>query len=404
MPQLTSFVHDVRIYLIKHIYFFLMCWFECDTKAFVHVNQDYDTANAIGSKSYNALMGELVALETRNMESQHKDGLEEDCVDFAAATTAALGVPSPNLSKTRSFDDSPHSVFDQPMLRKGDVEEEAELMRALKLSEADSIASVSNTVEVHATGTAMSVSMDDNTCNKVVAVNSGDEFVKKTNVVDHDSCESVPLIHDNLICTASDNQCTEQIASAPTMGNVANLSVKNDGVNNLDSMIHVEAKESVDENKSGLDTLVQNDSETFLSSGKSCVSSVESCMDVSEGGRRTHHQPSLTTNDHGTSDELHEQDSTGLSNLSATDKNSESSSGRVQQIDASEEALSSSVDGSEPLYEGEECVLDKGNANFQDNEPVYEGEVVLAEQADKSTPAPSDARTKDEITPQQGLC
>ncbi|KAI9111219.1 hypothetical protein K1719_017830 [Acacia pycnantha] len=39
---------------------------------------------------------------------------------------------------------------------------------------------------------------------------------------------------------------------------------------------------------------------------------------------------------------------------------------------------------------------------YNDNEPVYEGEVLLAEQADKSTPAPSDTRTTDEITPQQG--
>ncbi|MQK89928.1 DUF544 domain-containing protein, partial [Escherichia coli] len=75
--------------------------------------QDYDTANAIGSKSYNALTGELVSLETLNTEVQRKSNLEEDCVDFVAATTAALGVPSPSLSKARSFDDSPHSVFDQ---------------------------------------------------------------------------------------------------------------------------------------------------------------------------------------------------------------------------------------------------------------------------------------------------
>ncbi|KAI9127404.1 hypothetical protein K1719_001963 [Acacia pycnantha] len=86
---------------------------------------------------------------------------------------------------------------------------------------------------------------------------------------------------------------------------------------------------------------------------------------------------SYNGDDHGTADESHEHDPTGLSCLSATDKNSESSSGRVQQIDASEEAFSSSIDGSEPIYEGEECVLDKGIANFQDNEPVYEDEVRL---------------------------
>ncbi|CAH8334097.1 unnamed protein product [Eruca vesicaria subsp. sativa] len=52
---------------------------------------DVEAANAIGSKSYNA--------------SQGDQNPEDDSVDFAAAlTTAALGVPSPCLLKTRSFD------------------------------------------------------------------------------------------------------------------------------------------------------------------------------------------------------------------------------------------------------------------------------------------------------------
>ncbi|KAJ7952396.1 protein FAM63A-like [Quillaja saponaria] len=100
--------------------------------------QDHYTANAIGLKSYNALMGELVALETQNMGGQYKNRPEEDCIDFAAATTATLGVPSPSLSKARSFGDSPHFISDNETLRKGDCEEEAELLKALKLSVDDS--------------------------------------------------------------------------------------------------------------------------------------------------------------------------------------------------------------------------------------------------------------------------
>ncbi|CAH2071318.1 unnamed protein product [Thlaspi arvense] len=98
--------------------------------------QDVEAANAIGSKSYNALMGELVALETQNVEAREGDqNPGEDSVDFAAATTAALGVPSPCLSKTRSFDESPPAAAELRRLRKGDLEEETELLQALQLSQ-----------------------------------------------------------------------------------------------------------------------------------------------------------------------------------------------------------------------------------------------------------------------------
>ncbi|KAF3501815.1 hypothetical protein F2Q69_00042749 [Brassica cretica] len=94
--------------------------------------QDVETADAIGSKSYNALMGELVALETQNVQHENPG---EDSVDFVAATTAALGVPSPCLSKTSSFQDSPPAAVELRKLRKGDLEEETELLQALQLSQ-----------------------------------------------------------------------------------------------------------------------------------------------------------------------------------------------------------------------------------------------------------------------------
>ncbi|GAA0175075.1 hypothetical protein LIER_28328 [Lithospermum erythrorhizon] len=96
--------------------------------------QDYETANASGSKSYDTLMGELVALEAPNMKSElskypEEDTLEaqsmksefpknpeEDDVDFAAATTATLGVSSPTISRGILSDDSPVSVPDESYL------------------------------------------------------------------------------------------------------------------------------------------------------------------------------------------------------------------------------------------------------------------------------------------------
>ncbi|THG08584.1 hypothetical protein TEA_024604 [Camellia sinensis var. sinensis] len=107
--------------------------------ALITTKLDYDTANAIGSKSYNTLMEELVALVARSMEGEQKMNSEEDSVDFAAATTATLGVPSPCLSRGKSFD-SPRAISDDGNVRKGDIEEEAELKRILELSEAESLA------------------------------------------------------------------------------------------------------------------------------------------------------------------------------------------------------------------------------------------------------------------------
>ncbi|KAL0331339.1 UNVERIFIED_CONTAM: hypothetical protein Sangu_1679400, partial [Sesamum angustifolium] len=60
---------------------------------------------------------------------------------------------------------------------------------------------------------------------------------------------------------------------------------------------------------------------------------------------------------------------------------SNSSAGQMHHIDEPE-AFSSSVDDSEPIYEGEECILESGTIAYESREPVYEGEVVLAEQVD----------------------
>ncbi|KAG5144327.1 hypothetical protein JHK84_029870 [Glycine max] len=74
--------------------------------------QDYDTANAIGSKSYNALMGELVSLETLNMNVHHENN-PEDCVDFVCGCNNCYSWSSFSQSfKSQSFDYSSHSISD----------------------------------------------------------------------------------------------------------------------------------------------------------------------------------------------------------------------------------------------------------------------------------------------------
>lgn len=368
--------------------------------------QDRDTATAIGSKSYNALMGELVALETRNIETLPKNNPEEeDCVDFVAATTAALGVPSPSLSKTRSFDDSPCSVSDQAP-RKGDLEEEEELLRALKMSEVDSIDLISDPVVGHANGNGGEVSfdMDENMCdNQAVTVDSGVDLGKNTGKESNDFHESETFIPDD--STASSKDYNEHTSSTSTLEEAANPFLKNDAVSGFHQSASMEPEKSTEQNdvveKHKLDALVQNKSAVIHSPEKYSVSVFESCADATMGDEKVHNQSSLTSIDHKTSDESQGLDATGVPCLSASHTDSDSSVIRFHQTDASE-AFPSTVDGSEPMYEGEECVLDTKTGNFENREPVYEGEAVLQEQADKSTLDALDPRAKEEITPEQG--
>ena len=66
--------------------------------------------------------------------------MEEETVDFAAATTAALKIPSPSVSRGRSFDDHnlSNSVVHEAHKGRGDREEAAELASALNQSKAES--------------------------------------------------------------------------------------------------------------------------------------------------------------------------------------------------------------------------------------------------------------------------
>ena len=83
--------------------------------------QDLDTSKAIGSKSYNTLMGELVALETQYMASVSEKNPEEDCVDSVASTKESSEAP----------------FTGEQVESKGDLVEETVLLRTLKLSNTD---------------------------------------------------------------------------------------------------------------------------------------------------------------------------------------------------------------------------------------------------------------------------
>ncbi|CAN6580759.1 unnamed protein product [Malus baccata var. baccata] len=367
--------------------------------------QDDCTANAIGSKSYNALMGELVALETQNMESECKSTPEEDCVDFAAATTATLGVPSPCLSKTRSLDESPRSASDEPKARKGDRDEEEELMRALQMSVAELTTSAGDPRAVVCTESTdrapLSISSDASTLpEKVMPVDSVDELENHAAVYNnvHQSELSVP--ED---CNASRNESSNVISFSTTPGQTAFSLSETVKAENTDQPAYMKSEELVSSDlvvKSTTNESIKIESGNFFSPGKDTESVEKNLTDVSIGGEKFESQAKLTPDAHGHLDKQNESNVTEVSCSSASNVGLNSSTGRMQQqkVDASE-TLASSVEGGEPIYEGEERILDSRTPVLEDREPVYEGEVVLAKQDDKN---PLDARPNGEITPQQG--
>ncbi|KAJ6712369.1 NF-E2 INDUCIBLE PROTEIN [Salix purpurea] len=358
--------------------------------------QDYDIANAIGSKSYNTLTGELVALETRNMEDESKNvtgedfknKTEEDCVDFVAATTATLGVPSPCLSKARSFDDSPRSVSDHQNVRKGDLEEAAALLRVLKFSEAELPSSASDSLASGVNGRVLLAGSDESTSMKGAVI-----------VTSLDTSERPVGIDDNFNTLNNDDD--NNLTSLETLAlprEVTCSSLKTDLTIHFDQSTCAESGEHIScddgiKNHS-VDTCVEIQDTVSLSCAQSTVSLDGNPMDILPYSQKVENQCTSITEIHEPADISSGRDRAELPGSASPVLESDSSSGRTQDIDAPA-TFTSSV-GSEPIYEGEECILDTGTSNYEEQEPMYEGEVVLAEQADRTV------RSKDEITPQQG--
>ncbi|EPS62597.1 hypothetical protein M569_12193, partial [Genlisea aurea] len=78
------------------------------------------------------------------------------------------------------------------------------------------------------------------------------------------------------------------------------------------------------------------------------------------------------------------------------------SSASGQRFSDKRGAFSSCIDIGEPMYEGEECILESNAAVDETREPIYEGEVVLAEQVDKGELVESSNKSKDGISLKEG--
>ncbi|KHG24879.1 Protein FAM63A [Gossypium arboreum] len=339
--------------------------------------QDYETASAVGSKSYNAIMEELVALEAQNMEVLRKSN-SGDCVDFAAATTATLGVPSPCLLKTKSFDDSPRSLSGQKILRKGDLDEEAELLRVLKLSEAESQNSVSDPGSSH-----------ERSCSKKDTL-EGEKGVENPNLQ-----WTEPSLSDN--CTSLSNDSGSKTCSKTLK---REESQKTDGINQHQSSYvksgEINLSNNVAENKgNGAEELLQVEGALPVYLAKDIASISGNNTEILQGIQKIEIQSDSTTDTHDIPDDVNGCLIIEVSSVPLQNAGSDSSSGRIHHAN---------VPQSEPIYEGEECIADSATTatTYENPEPMYEGEAILAKQVDQRAVDDCNVRSKDEITPQQG--
>lgn len=319
-------------------------------------------------KSYNTLTGELVALETQNPSSELKES-EEDCVDFVAATTATLGVPSPSLSRGLSFDDSPHSVSEVIKERKGDLIEEEELSRALKLSETESSPTENDVNVVNTVETNLSENLNESYIRKQEPVIPGEVH---TGAKIDESCPQKPSpVDDNNAMKKEDDLITFE--KAPTQDVCSSSQGDNDKVR--------DQTETLSEKHDGKDDI---DKATKVLDESDLPSPVNTLL-------------------HNSGDEKIQDQSVLSNEVNVVENFSdlESSKEFAPTVDESK-SLTSSADGSEPIYEGEEHIQETSTASYENREPMYEGEVVLAEQVDKVSSSEDETKGKDGITPKQG--
>ncbi|XP_031477739.1 uncharacterized protein LOC116248869 isoform X1 [Nymphaea colorata] len=316
--------------------------------------QDADTASAIGSNSYNTLMEKLVALEASNIQKESTS--QEDCVDFAAATTATLGVPSPCLSRLRSFEEPPIAVSLHENKRKGDVEEVEQLMKVLELSKSDA----SVTTDGHLSPESLDVPQtpedpkagEDQRPSEAEEHNQEECTILSASFSGGSSSETTPEA-TILLAQKSSESCPVQ-----TSENHVGL---------------VPSGENGTTNES-----FHDEPFCFPDSSDACPDStckIHLCGSPKE-------QETLTDPENF----LNPCNKTSNSNFPSVvaDTNTDSSvtDGEHDLADVPMDATSS-LDGSEPIYEGEDFVQDAGLAMYESPEPMYEGEMILAKQADR---------------------
>ncbi|XP_058105603.1 uncharacterized protein LOC131249056 isoform X2 [Magnolia sinica] len=332
--------------------------------------QDNDTLDAIGSKSYNTLTGELAALDTRNTEGEGKHIHEEETVDFAAATTAALGVPSPCLSRADVPPSPPSDNLPDP------------------------------------NWSALSTNPEESMCLKVS--DSGvlaENFEHPTlNEFQRFTPPDINVLHHSNACSNSDSDgLSSAVISTETAVSLSKIA-QSKSSESADCFVSSDKAENI-----RTDVLAQNQTEAFLfpdRDGSVASYTFKDHLHGPEGDQTMVHtcpnETSLSLDHLKLNANQSNCESTVPHDPAAQNADSDSSDGGALHVDVSEGGASS-LDGSEPIYEGEERILDSGHSIYENREPMYEGEMVLAEQADRGAQGDAcSAYPKDEVNQQKG--
>ncbi|VAI78695.1 unnamed protein product [Triticum turgidum subsp. durum] len=367
--------------------------------------QDTDTASAIGSKSYNALASGLAEYKSEKPAEEDKHVAEEETVDFAAATAAALGVPSPTVSLGKSFDESTLSDSAELQMRRGDREEDEELRRVLSLSKAESTNVVDGSVSFSTSQSHSSSNIED-TPRSESFVLEAPEVVGLSNKEEGS--------HDSTLQNTNSDANVSEVASSESEQALTSKETEEDGkrdalVAHLD--IPVQSSESTVACPSHESSVLDGEASAPAPAPDLAEASKETCREHSTmqihdtQSSDTAPQVSDTENSCDSATVTSQATPMGATpqaydtapQVSDTENSCDSGTvtsqatpmGAIPEQDEKVASLdtavlaSSSIQGNEPIYQGEEHVLGSGNMAFQTEEPVYEGEVVLAEQADK---------------------
>lgn len=305
--------------------------------------QDIETASVIGSKSYNTLVAEYVTRrseqeETKPTKSEQEVNQDEEgqTVDFAAACTATLGVPSPSLSRGLSFE-----VEDIPVppvipsadeqKRRGDIEEEEELKRILDLSKSEIL-----------------------------------DQVIDSSVISPISEENAKVENSELV--APKNESAPDTTEKPDESPLFEMKSENSDLSEPELALPHKKEDKTDLIESAPEGVENSEGVTFPR-----LSSDNISLDVNQFmAGNTGEQLVGTTGE--------EHDSVGTVPAEVKDN----------YLDGPD------VVDNEPMYQGEEHILNSRSMVYESPEPVYEGEVLLAEKASKeASPHESGDEPKD---------